>query len=181
MRNSPARIVTLRAIIALLAGFCVVGCSPALNWRQVPIGGLSSLLPCKPDSASRMVAFASTQLLVKMLGCEASGALFAISQTRASSNLQAQQVMQQWQQAALAKMHAATVQALPAKPLKGHADGTPQAQVMLQVSGFREDGAPVQAQFLWRVIDTEIYHWVVYAEKIDSERVEPLFNSTQSH
>ena len=55
-------------------------CSPALDWRTVELEGLRTVLPCKPDRAARDVVLGELPVRMSMAGCEAQGALFAISQ-----------------------------------------------------------------------------------------------------
>ena len=55
--NRPMNRTLLRAA-ALPVALCVLqGCSPALNWRSVPLpdAGITITLPCKPDHATRTV------------------------------------------------------------------------------------------------------------------------------
>ena len=58
----------------------LAACTPSLNWRQVPVVQLAALLPCKPDHAERQVELLGAQQALAMWGCEAGGALFAVSQ-----------------------------------------------------------------------------------------------------
>ena len=56
--NAPMK-WTLTGAAALL----IAGCSPALNWRTVPLpeADLTITLPCKPDQATRTVELAANQ------------------------------------------------------------------------------------------------------------------------
>ena len=65
--------------IACLLAMGLLACSSGLNWRTVQLGQLITLLPCKPDNATRPVSLADTQVNMEMSGCEAGGVLFAIS------------------------------------------------------------------------------------------------------
>jgi len=57
------------ALIALAA------CTPALNWREVPLPPTSAvaLLPCKPDHAERTVPLGGAPTVLSVTGCEAGG------------------------------------------------------------------------------------------------------------
>jgi hypothetical protein len=66
-------------------GVVVGACSPSLNWRAVPVQHLVAMLPCKPDQAQRTVDLAATPYTLAVWGCEAGGALFAVSHMRMQS------------------------------------------------------------------------------------------------
>ena len=74
--NAPMK-WTLTGAAALL----IAGCSPALNWRTVPLpeAELTITLPCKPDQATRTVELAGAPVELSMVGCDADGATFAVS------------------------------------------------------------------------------------------------------
>jgi len=67
------------ALLALL-GMPQWACTPAFNWRQVSFeeAGLTALLPCKPEHASRALALAGQHLAAKMVACQAGGAMFTV-------------------------------------------------------------------------------------------------------
>lgn len=94
-----------RGIIALLAlgALTTLGCSPALNWREVPLGSVKVMLPCKPDRAQRPVQLGAKQMNMEMVGCEVDGTLFAASRL---------DVPPAEQQALLAQWHSASMVSL---------------------------------------------------------------------
>ncbi len=59
----------------------VAGCTPAFNWRDVSFeqGGVTALLPCKPDRGTRAVQLAGQAAQMSMAGCESGGAMFTVS------------------------------------------------------------------------------------------------------
>ena len=122
---------------ALLLG--LAACSPSLNWRTVPVEQLATLLPCKPDHAVRTVDLGGAQQTLSMWGCEAGGALFAISHLRVGSAASSQPLIAAWQQAALRNISGSTAQTLPfqAPALAGQ---TPALGTMVRTSGKRADG-----------------------------------------
>lgn len=89
----------------------LVGCSPALNWRDVRMEDtpLRLQLPCKPDKAEREVSMAGSALPLRMLGCRADGALFAVSHVRASDAAAAPALLDGWKRAVLRHAQAADV------------------------------------------------------------------------
>ena len=158
--------------LALLLG--LLACSPSLNWRTVPVAQLVALLPCKPDHAERQVALDRAQRTLSMWGCEAGGALFAVSHLRVDAPATPAQVIDAWQLAALRNMPGASPQALPfnAPALAGQA---PVSGAMVRASGKRADGQAVQAQLAWISRGTDVYHLAVYAPELTPAMTETFF------
>lgn len=158
--------------LALILGSSA--CTPRLNWRTVPVEQLAALLPCKPDHAARQVELAGTQRTLAMWGCEAAGALFAVSHLRAESPTTPVQVIAAWQQAALRNLPGATQQALPFKaPTLAGQMQAPGA--MVRADGKRTDGQPVQAQLAWFSRGADVYHLAVYAPELAPAITETFF------
>ncbi|MBX9817155.1 MAG: hypothetical protein K2X79_03950 [Burkholderiaceae bacterium] len=159
----------------LPAALALSACSPALNWRQAPLGGLSFSLPCKPDKAQRTVTLADRDVPLEMQGCEAQGALFAISRARVGEATAVPEVIQAWRASALAAMRAdaaaATVLAAPS-----HA-GVPglASAAWLSAVGQRPQGGKVQAQLAWLVLGGDVYHLAVYADTLGADMTESFF------
>ena len=154
-----------------------VGCSPSLNWRQVTVGSIKTMLPCKPDVASRMVDFPSQPLQIQMAACEADGTLFAISYAQLPAPEQASQIVKDWQKAVLSKMRSSVYTPLSFGKLGAENHEPTTIQTVIRADGKRDNGQPFQAQFLWRVSGVHIYHWAVYADKIQADSIEPMFAS----
>jgi hypothetical protein len=158
-----------------LAVLVVAACSPALNWRQALLGGLRFSLPCKPDRAAREVPLAGRSAPLDMQGCEASGALFAISRAQVGDATAVPAVLQAWRVSALAALRAdaSSTQDLPA-PRHAGVPGLASA-ALLQVRGQRPQGGAVQAQLAWLVLGSDIYHLAVYADHLGADMTEPFF------
>jgi hypothetical protein len=165
--------VTVVATSLLLAA-----CSPSLNWRTVPVTQLAALLPCKPDHATRQVELGSTTHTLSMWGCEADGALFAVSHLRVESPQTPQQVIAAWKIANLRNITGATQQALPFKPPPSAAQSV-SSGVMLQVRGLKTDGHAVQAQWAWFSAGADVYHLAVYATQLTPAMTHTFF--TEPH
>lgn len=165
----PVRRWLLPAALALAA------CSPALNWRQAPLGGLSFSLPCKPDKAQRTVTLGGRDVALEMQGCEAQGALFAISRARVGDATAIPEVIQGWRASALAAMRAdpAAVTVLAAPSHVG-VSGLASAAWFSAV-GLRPQGGKVQAQLAWLVLGGDVYHLAVYADVLGADMTEPFF------
>ncbi len=156
---------------ALTAGTVLMGCSPALNWRVVTLEQMNALLPCKPDHAQRQLTLAQTSVVMDMVGCEADGALYAVSHVRLTDPKTVPDVVQAWRSATLGNMHAGDV---PAPPDPGTA-----AMQVLDVKGVRPDGTPVQAALSWWVSGLDIYHLAVFATALTPERTETFFTQSR--
>ena len=157
---------------SLLLG--LAACSPSLNWRTVPVEQLAALLPCKPDHAVRTVDLGGAQQTLSMWGCEAGGALFAISHLHVGSAASSQPMIAAWQQAALRNISGSTAQTLPfqAPALAGQ---TPALGTMVRTSGKRADGQVVQAQWAWISQGADVYHLAVYAPALTPSMTETFF------
>lgn len=163
-----------RASTVLAAGvlMALAACSPRLNWREVQLGRLSTLLPCKPDSASRPVVLGGRTLTLEVTGCEADGALFAMSRIQAGDAAQAGAVLQALRQASLENVGMRVVHP--------QADsGDAQTSLDLLVDGQRQDGSPLQVRFKWLLAGPEVYQIAVYAEHLVGEQTDNLLNEAR--
>lgn len=165
----------------------LAACSPALNWRSVPLEGaaLTATLPCKPDHGARAVEMAGLPVQLVMAGCEADHATFAVSYAVLPAPAMANTALEHWRAAVLARLGAATVQAqTPFAP-----PGTPSgvlplpASVRVVVQGRGADGQPVTAQAVWfaRTVGAQVrlYHAVVYSAKARPDVADALFSGLQ--
>ena len=124
-----------------------------------------------------MVDFQNQSLQVHLLACEADGALFAISHVELPASVQSAHIMQAWQQATLAKMRSNGHTQLPLNKPGAASREQDKVQTLIHAEGLRDNGQPLQAQFLWRVSGAHIYHWAVYADKIQPHNIEPMFSN----
>ncbi len=160
------------ACAALLGLLTLQACSPGLNWRTVQLGHLSTLLPCKPDSASRPVSLAGQTVTMEMTGCEAAGAMFAISRIKAADAAQALQLMTALRQATLAQVQAVSVQPLPNS-------GDAHTSFDVTVDGKRPDGAALQARLYWKTLGAEVYQIAAYAAHLEAVQTESLISEAR--
>jgi hypothetical protein len=163
---------------ALAAVLALSACSPALNWREVRPEGtrLQVLLPCKPDKAQKVVPLGGQATLLAMLGCEASGATFAVAVADVGDAAKAAPVLALWQALTLANMKAApgSRQELPLR-VPGASAQTP--LVRLQAQGQRADGSAVHGQAAYFAQGAQVFQVVLYAPKIAPEAAETFFSS----
>lgn len=157
---------------ALAVALCA--CSPALNWRHVILGSLRFTLPCKPDQAERDVVLGGVRRTLSMRGCEADGALFAVSRIEVASASDAAVLVQSWRAAALAALQAtpATIEHLTPPSYRGVPDA--HALAWLRATGRQPQGDDVQAQLGWLVVGREVFHLAVYAPHLLPAAVGPM-------
>lgn len=174
--DNPPMNWTLTAPLALL---WLAGCSPALNWRSVPLpeAALTITLPCKPDQATRTVELAGAPVELAMAGCEADGAMFAVSHAALADPSQAGAALTHWRAAVLANLgQGATAADTPYAP----PGVLPLPQSVRTVAqGQRPDGGAVSAQAVWfaRAVGPQVrlYHAVVYTPKPRPELADTFF------
>lgn len=160
------------AYSALAIALCA--CSPALNWRNVILGSVRFTLPCKPDQAERDVVLGGVSRTLEMRGCEADGALFAVSRIEVESSADAAVLVQAWRAAALAALQAtpATVEDLTPPTYRRLPDA--HALAWLRAQGRQPQGGDVQAQLGWLVVGREVFHLAVYARHLVPAAVAPM-------
>lgn len=160
----------------------LAACSPTFNWREVPVAGtgLVALLPCKPDRGARVVPLGGQPVALQMMGCDTGGATFAVAHAEIADPAQAAEVLAQWKSATLANMHAAGSQDAPFMPRGGAV--LPQS-VRMVASGQRADGSAVTAHAVWfgrpQGSGAQLFHAVVYADKLSPELADTFFSGLQ--
>lgn len=174
MTQHVTRLISWLALAAALGG-----CTPALNWRQVNVDttGVTVLLPCKPDQATRTVALRVASQDVRtnlsLQGCEASNMQFTAGFMVVPPGLAIDEAMSAWRLANLAALDAEPNQALPvAWALKGAKAqaGSVRAHVVTSAH---------QVQWAWFADGNKIYQAAVYGkatEKNLSDAAETYFS-----
>lgn len=160
-------------------GWCVtlglVACSPTFNWRDIhpQATPLVALLPCKPDQEARVVALGGQEVEMRMLGCDAGGATFAVAYTDIKDADKVGVALVQWKTAMLGNMHAVSSVDVPFVP--PGASTLPQSELVV-AQGSRQDGSKVAAQGAWFARGSQVFHAVVYADKVSPEVAETFFS-----
>jgi hypothetical protein len=154
----------------------LAACSPTFNWREVRPDEtrLALLLPCKPDKAERVVPLGGRPTTLRLLGCEAGGATFAVAVADLGDASRAGDVLTQWQALTLANMKAGAPQ-VSALTLKGAAPLP--APVLVKAEGQRADGTAVSGQAVYFAQGTQVFQAVVYAGKLAPEVADTYFSS----
>ncbi|HEX7866983.1 MAG TPA: hypothetical protein VF555_18665 [Variovorax sp.] len=146
-------VVAFSSRLMLAAAALLAACSPAFNWREVPItgAGLVALLPCKADRASRALPLGAESVQVDMTGCEAGGATFAIAHASAGSPEQAEAWLRAWHAATRGQLGSeAQVTESPASVLRATAVPAPlRLEAKAPQPQQQQQGAATPVQVLW--------------------------------
>lgn len=163
-----------------LAAGLLAACTPALNWRELPLPPTTAmgLLPCKPDHAERSVPLGGVPTELVVDGCETGGATFALMAAHLPAGHGPDEVLAGWQAATLANMRASgTPERAPFRPAKG----LPLAHAQrVTAQGQQADGRAITAEAVWTARAAEgggvdVVHAVMYAPKAQPEVAEAFF------
>lgn len=160
--------VTWPLLLALLG---VSACSPALNWREVPIQGTSmtALMPCKPDRSQRKISLAGNDVDMVMQSCDADGVTFALAHVSLPAAALVPAALAHWQQATWAHIvahigvhsgaHSGAL-APAARPLKLPGNQIP--PLVWTAQGKRSNGEAVEFNGLWAAQDAHLVQVAMY-------------------
>lgn len=160
-----------------LLSLSLLACAPELNWRDVtgPDGVLKAMLPCKPDRASREVQLGAQSYPLAVMGCEAAGATFAVSELALRDAAHAQQVQQLWAAYLQQSLRGGTGDR-GGYTVPG-ADEKMLPTVLWQATGTMSDGRRMSVQSLWFARGDHLYQGLIQAPVIGSEMSEPFFGA----
>ena len=169
----------------LVIATSLTACNPTFNWRDVRSEGtaLSLLMPCKPDKAEKKVPLGDSPVALRLLGCDAGDATFAVAVADVGDVSRVAAVLAQWQSGTLANMKAPPVGKLSdgiatevvLLKLTGAALQPP--AVLIKARGQRADGTAVNGQAAYFVQGTQVFQAVMYAAEIKPEVAETFFSS----
>ena len=174
-------------MLIVLGPALLAGCNPALNWRETRIKdtALVAMLPCKPDAGARVVSLGGRDVSLHMTGCDAGGATFAVAYANLDKSSAPDAVLAQWRTATLANMGAVASRevplgGMPSATSSATSSGTPGAGstglMLVTAQGRRKDGSAVAMQGAWFAKDSQVFHAVVYAERISPDVTEAFFS-----
>ncbi|MES2687003.1 MAG: hypothetical protein V4706_09285 [Pseudomonadota bacterium] len=174
---------TLRPVWLAGAVLALAACNPTFNWREVRPDNtaLSLLLPCKPDKAEKIVPLGGQPVELRMLGCDAGDATFAVAVADIGDASKAEAVLAQWQALTLANMKAAPVGTGAGATLvasfrpPGMVTGAP--ALLVKSSGKRADGRAVAGQAAYFSRGSQLFQVVLYADVMSAEVAETFFSS----
>jgi hypothetical protein len=175
--NQSMMLRLIGLVIASVVG--LAACSPTFNWREAHWSqdtALTVMLPCKPDLASRPMRVGDQTLTMRMMGCEAGGALFAVAVVSVIDTPHAIEVQRQWQQAMLGNMQAdVSPSRLKQEGLVFRGASEQPHPMRIQAQGKRHNGQALSAQALWFARGGQLYHAAIYAEQLDAEVAQTFF------
>jgi hypothetical protein len=158
----------------LLALGLLLGCSPALDWREVrPQGSAAAvLLPCKPDSHTRSVALAGAQVQLTLVACAAGGSTWALAFADIGDPALVGAALTELHDSALRNLGAEQSRRMPLA-LDG---ATPNdASRRVQLTGRLPDGRAVTEQLALFSKGTKVFQATVLGEKLAAEPAETFF------
>jgi hypothetical protein len=163
-------------VCAALAGAAMLGCSPALDWREVhPEGsGAMVLFPCKPTSRARNATVAGARVQMTLVSCEVDGVTFALSHADLGDPSRMTAALIELRLALAGNLGAGDVRSAAHKV----AGMTPNPQaVRIWLAGRRPDGTPVQEQAALFARGTRAFQVVVVGTRIDDGAASVFFES----
>ena len=157
----------------------LAACSPALNWREVrpELANLTLLLPCKPDRGSREVPLGGQPVTLHMVGCDASGATFALAHAELAPTGEVDAVLRGWRSATLSNLRGEQLREQPARVASTGAQGEGVAAVRVSAQGTRTDGSRVQSEAQYFSKGRHVYQAVIYAQRLTPEMADTFFQS----
>jgi hypothetical protein len=117
---------------------------------------------------------AGRQVELKVLGCEAGGATFAVLTGDIVDPLRAGEVLAQWRAATLANMQNVPAAARDRPFLPTGAMALPQS-LRVTAAGQRADGSKVESQAAYFARGSRVVQAVVYADKVPTEAADTFF------
>lgn len=168
----------LTRAFACAALWGLAACSPAFNWREVRPDdtALSLLMPCKPDKAQQTVPMGGQPTALRLLGCDAGGAAFAVAVADLGQAAVVPAVLLQWQAATLAGIRAAPPTTMPFQVPGALTAPSP---VLVRALGRRHDGSAVHSHALYFAHGTQVFQVVMLASTVTPEAADMFFSSVR--
>ena len=158
-------------VIGVVLG--LVGCTPALNWREVGFDDARWVgwLPCKPDRAQRTVNLGGPAAQLSLMGCQADGMDFTLAQLALPQGLAATQAQQAWKTASLASLQAPADAPSTDWVLAGASSAMAPQRVVAQ------GGQGQSARWAWFAYDGQLYQLAVYAPSARAAQAQAAMDS----
>lgn len=155
----------------------LVGCTPALNWREwrAPGSTLVALLPCKPQQAERSLALAGRPVRLALVSCDADGATWALTHADVGDPAQVGPALVALREAALGNIGADRASDEAAAQVPG---ATPHREARaFSAAGRRPGGAAVQSRVALFAHGTTVWQATVLAPRLDTEAAATFFGA----
>lgn len=162
--------------IAALLVLMAVGCSPALNWRDVrPADGSVTLqFPCRPDRVERTIPLAGSPVTLQLLRCDAGGLTWAFAQAEVVGGARVAPALQALRQAALANVGAGKVEAFSQR-VAGSAAGAGVQGMAFE--GHLPGGEAVQVRAVVFAAGTRVHQATVFGKTVPAVNAALFFDS----
>jgi hypothetical protein len=161
---------------AALLGVVLGGCTPALDWRQVPVAeSVTALFPCRVERRSRpAVPLAGLQLPMTQLACSAQGMTFAVTHAPLPADAPSAPVLQAWVAASGANL-GAPVQGLAPVALRGVAQPVAHGRVQ----GTTPEGATIIHETLHFAVGRSVFQASVLGSSLRRDAVDTFFDGIE--
>lgn len=157
----------------------LAGCAPALDWRDVRIGGAASgLLPCKPTVQERKVQLAGRTVAMGLQACSAAGQTWALAQADLGDPAQVTVALDELVRSAAANI-GADGGAGRAVPVPG-ATPNPRAR-RVSLAGRGAAGAPVRMEVQVFTLGTQVFQATALGSSLDTDALDAFFGSLRAH
>ena len=163
-------------LVGTAASIVLVGCSPALDWREVRPAdtGAALLLPCKPASHARELELAGQKVRMVLHACRAADTTWAVAWAELGDPSRTGSALEQLKASAAANVGSAGL-----RPLVGRTPGeTPNPQSgRYAVSGKLPDGQPVQGRLLVAARGAAVMQATALGPRPDEAALDTFFDS----
>lgn len=148
-------------------GGALLGCSPALDWRQAGPARVDVLMdfPCKPQTVTQAVTLAGRRLDMSMTGCETAHMTFALAHADVGQGPLVAPALAELRQAAQANIAARVLQ--QRTPSIRHAADGDAAPRELDLAGRDPRGGALREHVLLFSQGTQVFQATVLARESD--------------
>lgn len=150
----------------------LAACYPTFNWREWRPEGtpLQALMPCKPETAERLVPLGGSPTVLHMHSCKVGDLTFALAWADASDAAAVPATLADWQRASLATIRIdPALQADPALRWTATVAGSTMAQG-LSAQGTDARGQPVSTRAVYFARGTQVFQAAIYGAASDEVR-----------
>jgi hypothetical protein len=158
------------------AGTALVGCTPALDWRDVrpQASALQLQFPCKPTVQRRDLMLAGARVKLELYACAAADRTWGLALADIGDPARVDAALAELSAAAAANLGGAAGQALPLQV----SGATPHAASRRQrLHGRLPDGKPVQMQLAVFAHGTSVFQATVLGADVAEDSAETFFAS----
>ena len=157
-----------------LVALAMLGCTPALDWREVrsPDSGAMALFPCKPDRYARTVTLAGAQVSMVLASCSAGGVTYALSHADLPDPARVATALTELRAAAAGNI-GGDASVIGAMSVPGMTPN-PAAQ-RWRIDGRRADGTPLHEQAGFFTRGVRVYQATMVGPSIDPDAADTFF------